>query len=156
MIDSYVSPDFDIILPDIHEKDIVEIISPLFNMKNLQESTYTEFGKIKGFVWGPCCRQVAPIAVGYKGRNKDTIFIIDSCSPQTYLANSVLMAFGVQPVRREKIPMIIHGKELMVDLSHSNFADVSILGTDFLMQRGVLLIADYEFGKKEFLMELRH
>ena len=142
MIDSYVSPDFDIILPDIHEKDIVEIISPLF--------------KIKGFVWGPCCRQVAPIAVGYKGRNKDTIFIIDSCSPQTYLANSVLMAFGVQPVRREKIPMIIHGKELMVDLSHSNFADVSILGTDFLMQRGVLLIADYEFGKKEFLMELRH
>ena len=156
MIDSYVSPDFDIILPDIHEKDIVEIISPLFNMKNLQESTYTEFGKIKGFVWGPCCRQVAPIAVGYKGRNKDTIFIIDSGSPQTYLANSVWMAFGLQPFRREKIPMIIHGKELYVDQSHGHFADVSVLGTDFLLQRGALVIADYELGKKEIQLELRH
>ena len=155
-MDSYVSSDFDILLTDIHEKDIVETICPLFNMKNLQESTCTDFAKIKGFVWGPCSRQVAPVTVGFRGTNKDTIFIIDSGSPQTYLANSVLMAFGLQPFRREKIPMIIHGKELYVDQSHGHFADVSVLGTDFLLQRGALVIADYELGKKEIQLELRH
>ena len=154
LLDYPVSSDFDILLTDIHEKEIVEKICPLFGITNLQKSTCNDYKKIKGIVWGPLSRQVAPMVLEYKGEKKDTVFIVDTGSPQTYLAQSSFNAFGLDLITRGKRFMKIHGKELLVDQSHSHFADVNVLGTDFFTGREVVLVVDYRQGKYSFTMEL--
>ena len=76
----------------------------------------------------------------------NTLFLVDTGSPITFLRPDTLAALGF----RKGIPVgapvrvIIHGMYLYVSVSHGHFANVDLIGQDFFVAAKAHLVIDYK------------
>ncbi len=148
--------DFDVLLSDINEGDLYLIAemegAPYLNISSTQEPSFP----VEGLVMGMNRRYMINLSVRRKNTKhfKNVVFMIDTGSPYTFLSLTAMKAM-VGP--GENIPSImkleIQGKAPVIcylSPSDKHFADVNLLGMDFLEMSRSNLITDWQ--KKTFIM----
>jgi hypothetical protein len=148
--------DFDVLLSDINEGDLYLIAemegAPYLNISSTQKPIFP----VEGLVMGMNRRYMINLSVRRKNTKhfKNVVFMVDTGSPYTFLSLTAMKAM-VGP--GENIPSImkleIQGKASVIcylSPSDKHFADVNLLGMDFLEMSRSNLITDWQ--KKTFVM----
>jgi hypothetical protein len=148
--------DFDVLLSDINEGDLYLIAemegAPYLNISSTQEPGFP----VEGLVMGMNRRYMINLSVRRKNTKhfKNVVFMIDTGSPYTFLSRTAMKAMVGSG---ENIPPImkleIQGKAPVIcylSPSDKHFADVNLLGMDFLEMSRSNLVTDWQ--KKTFIM----
>ena len=77
-----------------------------------------------------------------KGKRKEVVFLINTGVPKTYVTEKTLQSFGASPTRIA-INLQIHGINKTVEMSHSHFAEINVIGSDFLKQAQAKMLVNY-------------
>jgi hypothetical protein len=103
---------------------------------------------VQGKIFGHAHRLFAPMVVTKGSTRVQVIFLIDMCSPATYLrADTMRALLGLDEsaaVPDYGVVARINGGSTQVYLSHGRFANVDLLGSDFLSCEQAKLVADYD------------
>lgn len=94
---------------------------------------------IGGVIWGHNARTIVPLDLRLNDKAKVVLFVVAPCCPYTFVSREVLQAFQyeVQDPQRS-INVHLNGRSCAVVMSpdNSHFAEVNVLGTDFLARFG--------------------
>jgi hypothetical protein len=141
----YIDPQaLDLLLTDVKE-DNMRTIARNLGTSYLADASSTPTYPIIGELYGEYNRAVVNLVVSMRKRAKDVIFIVDTGSPFTYLSAATLHALGCRNIFPGTVTVEVHGRLLNVHLSPStsHFADVNVLGTDFMFATEARLLVDY-------------
>ena len=149
MIDAQYSPlEFDVLLTDVHARDLRHDISNRLGIAYLSECNNNSVAQIiNGIIWGPHNRLFVSLKVSIgTGRMKNVHMIVDTGSPQTYLCSDVFSSFNrliMNP--RDTISININSTRINVleSPAQSHFSDVNLLGSDYLQMVNARLNIDY-------------
>jgi hypothetical protein len=134
--------------PDILESDYVEISRELECPQRLTLCNGDKHGAlpVKGWIFGPAYRLCVPMVVQKGSIRVLVIFIVDPCSPATYLRADTLRALcdhhDTEAVT-EYTTAKVNGTTTQVYLARDGFANVDVLGSDYLRSQSVKVVADY-------------
>lgn len=146
--------EFDVLIMDITEEDYGTVASEL----GIVSRGPTAPGKlaqhtIHGILYGLNKRWFVPLAVEPANHSKpaiDVVFLVDTGAPLTYLRYDTLCALGKDvPNPDTQVDVLIHNFAVTVKTSHSNFANVNLLGQDFFTACKAELLLDYLRGSCE-------
>ncbi|RHZ77583.1 hypothetical protein Glove_174g132 [Diversispora epigaea] len=147
-IDSILYPVqmFDLLLPDVHSKEIHEEISKKLNIKYLSNSLHTEVKYVRGIIFGPYFRIFISLPVQIKQEVKNVHFLIDTGSPTTFICEEVYESFKVTMLDSSVYRVHINNIPILAQLPpiNSHFTDVNLLGTEFLKIFDAKLTMDFE------------
>ena len=138
MFDAGYAPlDFDVLLTDVHARDLRHDISNCLGIPYLSECIDDSVARnMTGVIWGPHNRLFASIKVSIgSGSMRNVHMILDTGSPQTYLCSETFSAFNITINHpNNPISVNINGTRLSVLECpvQSHFNEVNILGTDYL------------------------
>lgn len=149
------TPFLDRFLNDIDKDELSHISRVCFSIEYLSNAqTFPSVFPVKGRIYGPNHRAMINLACQYqKQEGKDPpalniTFIIDSTSPNTYLSKHAIEALcpklaGLEDVVfvriQTKVPI-----QCTVSPMNSHFANVNILGMDFLIYNSLKFLIDCE------------
>ena len=153
LLDAVTPSIYDIMLLDVCDKDVEELVAPLVNAKHLGETQKQVTDEVIGIIYGSNFRLFAPFIVEMKGKIKEVVFLIDNGAPKTYVTEKTLRSFGADPTRIA-INMQIHGIKKTVEMSHSHFAEINVIGSDFLKQAQATMLVDYMDYKEKVSIRL--
>jgi hypothetical protein len=151
----YIKPSLqDLLLTDITSEELLNIAESL-GVEYLGKAEFPGRFPVNGSVKGLNKRLMINLVCKRQSKNStpsvNIIFLIDTGSPISYLSEQ---AFKALLPPDSHIPqsinvMIQTERVIQCHLSprDKHFSDVNVLGTDFLVENGVTLIADY-FDKK--------
>lgn len=141
----YVPTEFDVLLPDVHSKDLHENISNILNIKYLETAESDDVKEAVGIVHGWHNRVFVSTVMKKGDRLRHVHFLVDTGSPFTYICNEVLQSLGVE-VSHPHTPVTVHinGMPTIILQSHGHFDDVNLLGTNFMKLHGCVLTANFE------------
>ena len=150
MLDAQYSPtEFDVLLTDVHSRELRYDISNKLNKLYLSDVVDNEdfnTGLSQGILWGPNVRIFVTMAVRVGALSKYVHFLVDTGSPRTYICQEVFTSFR-KMISNPKNPVSLHinGNPLSVLQSpeRSHFEDVNILGTDYMKTFNCLLNVDF-------------
>jgi hypothetical protein len=148
MIDEeYIPTHFDVLLTDVHSKDLRHEISHRLGVQYLAEhDADDDINEIKGVVWGPHNRIFVPTVIRIGGQKKNVHFLIDTGSPKSYVSQEVFTSFN-RMISNPSNPISLHinNKPITVFQSpeNSHFEDVNVLGSDYLKTFNAILHIDY-------------
>ena len=134
--DQYLPTDFDVLLTDVHARDLHQDISRQLGRNYLAD--YTENSQvdyIEGIIWGPHKRIFVPMIIKMGKKQKNVHMLIDTGSPVTYICNEVLASFDRMIYNPSNpVTVNINGRPIAVIQSpeRSHFSEVNILGSDYL------------------------
>lgn len=141
---SYIDPQLqDLLLTDI-TKDLLVDIAHRFGVSYLADASTAPSYPVVGKVIGGNNRAVFNLVVSLGRRSKNVIFILDTGSPCTYLSTSPLHALGCTDVVPVSLDAEVHGHCIAVNPSPatSHFADVNVLGMNFIFEGRLKLVID--------------
>ena len=149
MFDAQYSPlEFDVLLTDVHGRDLRHDISNRLGVVYLSECENNQTARnVNGIIWGPHNRLFIPLKVSIgTERMRNVHMIVDTGSPQTYLCGDVFSSFNrliTNP--RDAISININGSRINVleSPAQSHFNDVNLLGSDYLQVVNGTLTIDY-------------
>jgi hypothetical protein len=140
---------------DVRPDDLPLRISAALGTEYLSEME-TRRGSVHGILYNSTStapRVLVTLPVSVRGRSLATHFILDTGAPRTYIAQSVLEAFGVPEVSLASEVVRINGVKASVSVSDISFDDgrggtiekpchfvgLNVLGMDFLDRAGIEL-----------------
>ena len=146
----YIPTDFDILLTDVHARDLHENISSQLGSNYLADYTENTENKqtdyIEGIIWGPHQRIFVPMIIKIKNKKKYVHMLIDTGSPATYLCEEVFGSFDIM-IYNPSNPMTvnINDKPIAVLQSpvRSHFSEINILGSDYLKISNAIVNINY-------------
>ena len=155
----YIKPDLqDLLLTDITAKEL-RVIAEAMEVDYLGPAAFPGTFPAMGRIWIPnhrlmislvCRRQTTKEAPA-----RNIIFLIDTGSPSTYLCQEAMEALiGKDSHLPQSLWVRIHSEKAI--LSHispkgSHFADVNVLGMDFIVENRVYPRLD--FDEKTFILQ---
>ncbi len=151
--DQYSPTSFDVLLTDVHSKDLHEDISDKLNVKYLEIAESDDVKEAAGIVYGPHNQVFVATVIKRGDRLRHVHFLVDTGSPFTYICNEALQSLGVEVLDpKSPVRVRINGMPTTAMQSHGHFADLNLLGTDFLMTFGCVLTADFENRKVKIVL----
>lgn len=137
----------------VHSKDLHEDISDRLNVKYLEIAESDNVKEAPGIVYGPHNRVFVATVIKRGDRLRHVHFLVDTGSPFTYICNEALQSLGIEVLDpKNPVRVRINGMPTTALQSHGHFADLNLLGTDFLMTFGCVLTADFDNGKVKIVM----
>ena len=141
--------DFDVLLNDIHESDL-HLIAQLDGVSylNVSAETVPHF-PVEGMIMGGHKRLMVNLLVRLRKANhyRNIVFMMDTGSPYTFLSYSAMEALvGSAHNIPAALRLEIHGTQSMVcymSPEDKHFADINLLGTDFLEMKGIQMQMDW-------------
>lgn len=141
---------FDVLIKDINESSFIDIARDLGH-KRLSPVDSPATYPIKGSFYGPSNRVFLPLAVSTAHRSPIMVlFLVDTGAPMSFLREDTLAALGFTESTPSSATVLIQGLRVSVGLSTEHFANVDLLGQDFLTRLGGLLTINY----RDFSCEL--
>jgi len=137
MIDEqYLPTQFDILLTDVHARDLHHDISRRLGVIYLADYIGNNLiNNVEGIIWGPNNRVFVSMIVKIGIKQKNVHMLIDTGSPNTYICNDVFSSFDKMIFNpNNHVSININGRPIAVLQSpeQSHFNDVNILGSDYL------------------------
>jgi hypothetical protein len=148
----YIKPSLqDMIFIDITAKELLSIAKRLEVDYLGPAAEFPGSFPISGEIYGPNKRLMVNLACRRRETNTsaiNVIFLIDTGSPASYLSAKAMEALIGNPGSRlpRQLPVRIHTKtviECHLSPLDKHFADVNVLGADFLVENGLTLKANY-------------
>lgn len=146
--------DFDVLLNDIHESDL-HLIAQMNGLAYLNVSdepmpTYP----VEGMIVGGHRRLMVNLMVRARrsagNPYRNVVFLIDTGSPYTFLSRTAMEALIGEGTSHDDVPaamrLEVHGSPSMICYTSprdKHFADINLLGTDFLEMKGIQLQMDW-------------
>jgi hypothetical protein len=99
---------YDIMLLDLHSKDLHSDIQDKFRVKYLQDVQNSSLkDELDVIIWGPAHRSLIATTVRIKrtGNSKTVIFLVDPGSPNTYLCEEV--ALCLNEIRKFRFSLLL-------------------------------------------------
>jgi hypothetical protein len=89
---------------------------------------------MEGITHGDNHRVLVMAAVWARGNARKAVMLVDTGSPRTFLTEETFNALGikVENMPMNKVQLLVNRRWVTVHLSQAHFADVNVLGTDFL------------------------
>ena len=140
--------DFDVLLNDINETDL-HLIAEMEGAPYLNVSTLQPVFPVEGMVMGMNKRYMVNLLARRKNtvHFKNVVFMVDTGSPYTFISKAAMEAMvGPDANVPSIIKLDIQGEHSMVcylSPPDKHFADVNLLGMDFLEMKGAHLITDW-------------
>lgn len=144
--EQYLPTEFDVLVTDVHSKDLHHDISKRLEKLYLSEAADDGTYDTQGIVWGPHNRVFVSAIVKMGSKRKHVHFLVDTGSPSTYVCQEVFTSFGrMLPNPNNAVSMHINGKQLSVLQSpeKSHFEDMNILGTNYMKTFNCVLSVDF-------------
>ena len=138
-----IRKNFDIMLGDIPGIDVEKKIAPALGIIHLGESSKKpeEYDDISGTVYGDGLRCFAPMVLDNGEKKIDAVFLVDTGAPQTFISEKTLRAMNWSYEIDNHVLLKINGVELLVQKSKNHFAEINVLGMDFLLySKGLLSV----------------
>jgi len=147
--------DFDVLLSDINEGDL-RLIAQLDEAAYLNiSSTVDPLFPVEGVVMGS--RYMINLLVRRRNQHayRNVVFMIDTGSPYTFLSKTAIEALLESDTVNvpSMLKLEIHGKQSLICYMSpvdKHFADINLLGMDFLESKGALIETDW--AAKTFLL----
>ena len=147
--------EFDILLNDINETDLY-LIGEMEGTPYLNLSTLLPIFPVEGMVMGMNRRYMVNLLARRKNTQhfKNIVFMVDTGSPYTFISKVAMEAMvGTSVNLPSIIKLDIHGEVSMIcylSPPDKHFADVNLLGMDFLEMKGAQIVTDWL--QKTFLL----
>lgn len=144
--EQYMPTEFDVLLNDVHSKDLHHDISTRLRKLYLQDIDNDNIDNTEGIIWGPNNRIFVAMVVRMGKKKKYVHFIVDTGSPRTYISHEVFTSFSrMHPNPNNLVSVHINGKPLSVLQSpkESHFEDINIIGTDYMKTFNCILNIDF-------------
>ena len=147
--------DFDVLLNDINEADLY-LVGEMEGAYYLNVSTLQPVFPVEGMVMGMNKRLMVNLLARRKNTQhfRNVIFVVDTGSPYTFISKSTMNAMvGPDSNVPSIIKLEIQGETSMIcylSQPDKHFADVNLLGMDFLEMKGAHLLTDW--SQKKFLI----
>lgn len=149
----YIEPSLqDMLLTDINPETLLMIAKRL-DVENLSPATaFPGTFPVEGIIYGPNRRLMVNLVCRRRGEHTqpiNVVFLIDTGSPVSYVSERTMGALlgdaSGSNVPRQLSVMIHTETTIECTLSPLNkhFADVNVLGADFLVENGLALKAKY-------------
>jgi hypothetical protein len=90
------SMEYIIIMPDVDHKKLNGTISRVLQTDYLSASETTSW-PVSGVVWGPQKRMLFCLPVTVTDKSINVHFVLDTCSPFTYISHEVVTALDIEP-----------------------------------------------------------
>lgn len=147
----YVPPEKqDILLTDVKEEDLRKSISVDLGVAFLSETDHSPTWPVQGILFGPNYRPFISLQVMFKKKTLNVFFLVDTGSPHTYLSMTTIETFSVSDYVPESLRVKIHDLEVIMPVHvcprNSHYADINILGADFLSRNHMAIHIDYKRG----------
>ena len=136
---------FDVLITDILDEDYPSIAGELGCVRRLTPVETDGPFPVSGCIFGRNMRLFVPLTVFRRRANKaevgvQVLFLLDTGSPATFMRKDTFAALDIdvdaQPMRITPT-FHVQGQSLPVSVSHSHFANVDLLGQDYLkLMRG--------------------
>jgi hypothetical protein len=149
----YIPPSMqDMLLTDIKTKDL-NVIAIAMNLEYLGPASFPGSFPVVGEIWAPNDRLMVNLVCRRETTSnspaRNIIFLIDTGSPFTYLCENAMETLIAKPNANipQTLKVNIHSeKALITHISPktSHFADVNVLGMDFLRQNGVFPVPNWD------------
>ncbi len=130
---SFVTPPdvYDVLLMDIKPEDFFKI-SRRLGVEPLSIPTSVPSFPAHGIIYGSCHRLFISLVVKKRSISLNVNFLYDTGSPYTYLRAETLKALGFTENVPEDADVLIHGCATTVYPSTKHFAEVDILGQEYV------------------------
>ena len=136
--------EYDVVITDISESEI-QNIGTILGVEHLSVASDSYEFPVNGIMYGQNLRIFVPLVV--KKRNIDNFirvnFLFDTASPVTFLRKQTFEALGFRENIPAEVVAEIHGISVHVHLSHGHFANVDIIGQDYLRRAGITTTLNY-------------
>lgn len=131
------------LLQDLNHHDLLHDISSQLGVRYLSETTGPRPAPYTGFLWNDAATPLPMVWLPcmIRGLTRCVIFLVDTGAPSTLLCRKAFEAFAVDTVH-SRARVSINGTTLSVGLSNF-FADINILGADYLRLTQSVLTCDY-------------
>ncbi|CUS15086.1 unnamed protein product [Tuber aestivum] len=141
------SMDYDVLITDVNHETLKTAIAKQLGVPYLSEATEADAREVvcacTGFFYGQKFRPIVPFAVGLKGEARWVYFVLDGCSPLTYLSAQTSKLLNIREGHPTLVTIGGHSKEVRMSPPNSRFSDINILGADFCFLHNVSLMYDY-------------
>lgn len=140
--------DFDVLLNDINETDLY-LIAEMEGTPYLNVSTSQPVFPVEGMVMGMNRRYMVNLLVRRKNtaQFRNVVFMVDTGSPYTFISKTAMEAIvGSSANIPSIIKLEIQGYQSMIcylSPPDKHFADVNLLGMDFLELKGAHIVTDW-------------
>ena len=144
--EQYMPTEFDVLLTDVHSRDLHHDISIKLKKLYLQDIDNDNIDKTEGIIWGPNSRIFVAMVVRMGNKKKYVHFIVDTGSPHTYMSHEVFTSFGKMHLNpNNPVSLYINGKPLLVFQSpdKSHFNEVNIIGVSYMKTFNYILNIDF-------------
>jgi hypothetical protein len=144
----------DVLLSDVtSSNDLHEKVSKKLGTRYLSDSV-RELDDIKGILFGDYQRLFGTMTLEINRKIKNVLFLVDTGSPRTYICDEVFKSYNLFIADPdEPFPVKLNKRRISVKVSHDNFSELNILGTDFLHTNSARLFVDFE--KKYFTVKFK-
>ena len=155
----YFKPDLqDLLLTDINAKEL-ERIAKNMQVEYLGSAVFPGTFPAQGVITGQHFRLMIPLVVRRTSSKVvpavNIVFLIDTGSHFTYICQEAMEALiGTESVVPERLSVQIHLEnaiEVYLSPKSSHFADVNVLGMDFIMENRVFPQVDFKTKTFRFL-----
>lgn len=97
-----------------------------------------------GTIFGANHRIFVPLTVRHASRRAvNVLFLLDTGAPSSFLRHDTLAALGYIDSVPSTANVFIHGVKVAVGVSHGHFANIDLLGQDFMVRVAAKLFVDY-------------
>ena len=136
---------FDALITDISEADLAHLGRDHFGFERLSRAAAADARfPARGVVYGANRRVFVPLAVRHsRGEPLRVFVLVDPGAPSTCLREDTLRALGFVDSVPSAPNVFINGIKISVGLSHGHFANVDILGADFLFHARTTVTINY-------------
>lgn len=148
----YIEPSLqDMLFTDITAEELLKIAERLGVDYLGPAPTFPMSFPVEGEIYGPNKRLMVNLSCRRRRTNIqaiNVIFLIDTGSPASYLSAKAMEALIGNPGSHlpQQLPVMIHTKKVIechLSPHDKHFADVNVLGADFLVENGLTLKANY-------------
>ena len=155
----YIKPSLqDLLLTDINSKEL-RIIATEMELEYLGPASFPGSFPVEGTIWVPNHRLMVNLVCRRRTKSdsptRNIIFLIDTGSPVTYLCQEAMEALvGKDCNFPQTLFVEIHTEEAVqthISPKDSHFADVNVLGMDFLSKNRVFPIPNWT--KESFILK---
>ena len=136
---------FDVLITDISEADLAHLGRDHFGFERLSLASPADARfPARGVIYGANRRVFVPLTVRHSsGKPLRVFFLVDTGAPSTFLREDTLRALGFADSVPSAPNVFISGIKISVGLSHGHFANVDLLGADFLFHARTTVTVNY-------------
>ena len=136
--------DYDVLISDVRDTDYESIGEEVGYKRHATFSESVLPQTINGVMWGPSLRAFIPLVITKRGVSITILFLFDTGSPSTYLREDTLSKIGFIENIPRSTKVDLHGTTMDVYKSHGHFANVDLLGQDFMRKSNCIIQLNYQ------------